>query len=195
MQARVVSGLMANPLTYAAFLRGINVGGAKPVAMARLAQCIEGLGYRDVKTYINSGNVVFRTTRRDARAIERVIESELERAFSTPIRVFVRNVDEMRVLVDAIKRRWRDDTGERQNVIFLSRTVDGKALVASMSPKQGLERVTVRPGALLWSVKKRDLTKSEMLKLNRMPVYQEMTVRGPGTVRKVYELMLAAGSV
>lgn len=47
------------PGTHVAFLRGINVGRAKRVAMADLKAMVEGLGYRDVRTVLNSGNVVF----------------------------------------------------------------------------------------------------------------------------------------
>jgi uncharacterized protein (DUF1697 family) len=177
--------------TYVAFLRGVNVGGSKPVPMGELTRCLEGLGYGDVQTYINSGNVVFRARSDEAAALEPEIESALDRAFSTPIRVFVRTVDEVRRVVDEIARRWREDTDERQNVIFLGRSLDGDAVLAESRPKRGLERVTSVPGALLWSVSERDLTKSQMLKLNRLPVYQEMTVRGPSTVRRVYELMLS----
>src|SRR5204863_1567267 len=45
--------------THVALLRGINVGTAKRVAMADLRQLMTGLGYSDVRTLLNSGNVVF----------------------------------------------------------------------------------------------------------------------------------------
>jgi uncharacterized protein (DUF1697 family) len=180
--------------TYVAFLRGINVGGSKPVPMGELSRCLEGLGYDDVKTYINSGNVVFRTSAGGADALEPAIESALSVAFSMPIRVFVRTVAELGRIVDEIGRVWEDDTDDRQNVIFLSRSLDGREVIASVGPKDGIEHVTHVPGALLWSVPERELTRSRMLRLNRMPVYREMTVRGPSTVRRVYELMLAADS-
>ena len=180
--------------TYVAFLRGINVGGGKPVPMGELSRCLEGLGYDGVRTYINSGNVVFRASSRDANDLEPEIESALTSAFSTPIRVFVRTLDEVGRVVDEIARLWDDDADERQNVIFLSRSVEGDEVLSGLRPKEGLERVTPVPGALLWSVPERDLTRSQMLKLNRMPVYQEMTVRGPNTVRRVYELMLATAA-
>lgn len=64
-----------------ALLRGINVGRAKRVAMADLRALVEGLGYRDVRTVLNSGNIVFtvpRTERRDVAArIEKAIASRL----------------------------------------------------------------------------------------------------------------------
>jgi uncharacterized protein (DUF1697 family) len=67
-------------VTYIALLRGINVGKAKRVAMAELRAMVEGLGYRDVRTMLNSGNVVFQSARSDdkvAMKIEQALANEL----------------------------------------------------------------------------------------------------------------------
>lgn len=48
-------------MRYVLLLRGINVGGKNKIAMAELRQQVEGLGYKDVRTYINSGNLFFNT--------------------------------------------------------------------------------------------------------------------------------------
>src|SRR5262245_4461223 len=58
--------------TCIALLRGINVGKAKRVAMADLRKLVEGLGYRDVRTLLNSGNVVFTAPRAAANAAARI---------------------------------------------------------------------------------------------------------------------------
>jgi len=64
-----------------AFLRGINVGKAKRIAMADLRRLFEGLGYGDVRTLLNSGNVVFTVLRKgagnDSARIEKAIEDRL----------------------------------------------------------------------------------------------------------------------
>ena len=66
---------------HVAFLRGINVGKAKRIAMADLRKLVEGLGYTDVHTLLNSGNVVFRAPRgvkgEPAARIEKAINAEL----------------------------------------------------------------------------------------------------------------------
>ncbi|HZY85403.1 MAG TPA: DUF1697 domain-containing protein [Gemmataceae bacterium] len=60
-----------------ALLRGINVGRAKRVAMADLRALVEGLGYRDVRTLLNSGNVVFTGPRATAARIEKALAAGL----------------------------------------------------------------------------------------------------------------------
>ena len=49
---------------YVALLRGVNVGGNNPIDMRRLAAAFETAGMREVRTYINSGNILFRSSRR-----------------------------------------------------------------------------------------------------------------------------------
>ncbi len=76
------------------FLRAVNVG-RRTVKMARLAETVEGLGYGDVWTYINSGNVVFEGT--GARAgIERRIGAALEADLGFEVTTFVRSAAELR---------------------------------------------------------------------------------------------------
>jgi uncharacterized protein (DUF1697 family) len=53
--------------TYIALLRGINVGGQKKIEMPELIAAFESLGFEDVKTYIQSGNVIFTTMKRDSQ--------------------------------------------------------------------------------------------------------------------------------
>ena len=184
---------MAAPLrTYVALLRGINVGGKNIVSMRELAECFRELGYRDVRTYINSGNVIFRSSAKDPRRLERRIEAALEERFSTPIRVVVRGRDEIEALVREVDSTWKDESDDRRNVIFLAHEVDSERVLDGLRPKEGLESVRYVPGALLWSAKRDTLTRTEMLKLASRDVYKSMTIRNTNTTRRVYELMLEA---
>ncbi len=83
-----------------AFLRAINLGARRKVAMADLRGAFEDLGFDDVATYINSGNVIFSTKRR-GRALERSIEEQLEAAFGFDIPTYVRTADEVREVLAA----------------------------------------------------------------------------------------------
>jgi len=65
-------------MNYAGLIRGINVGGHKKVAMADLRALLERVGFKDVRTLLNSGNVVFSGAGRSAAALERLLEREME---------------------------------------------------------------------------------------------------------------------
>jgi uncharacterized protein (DUF1697 family) len=82
------------PATHVALIRGINVGKAKRISMADLRALVEGLGYRDVKTLLNSGNVVFTTKAKPEAAAAR-IEKALTATTSVSARVTVLTAAEL----------------------------------------------------------------------------------------------------
>ena len=85
---------------YAAFLRGINVGGHKPVSMERLKKAFELLGFRNVKTLIASGNVLFETRSSNPRMLVKKIEAKLEQTFGHEIDTILRTIQEVQGLVE-----------------------------------------------------------------------------------------------
>jgi uncharacterized protein (DUF1697 family) len=80
-------------------LRAVNVG-RRRVAMSRLVAVCQGLGYDDVWTYVNSGNVVFRTTGARAR-VEEAMERALEGEFGFECTTFVRTAKEVKGILDS----------------------------------------------------------------------------------------------
>ncbi|HEY0427362.1 MAG TPA: DUF1697 domain-containing protein [Pyrinomonadaceae bacterium] len=87
-------------MKYAAFLRGINVGGKNKIKMEILREIFSGaLGFSGVKTYINSGNVVFETAQKDDKKLAVAIEKAIEQEFSLNIRVMVRSIDEIAEII------------------------------------------------------------------------------------------------
>lgn len=79
---------------YIALLGGINLG-KRRVKMDILAQLFEALGFKEVATFIASGNVLFATRSTDAAALESRIEQHLERSLGYPVRTFLRTRAEM----------------------------------------------------------------------------------------------------
>ena len=79
---------------YVALLRGINVGKAKRVAMATLREMAAGLGYTDVATHLNSGNLLL-TTDEDADTVRRRVEQAVEDTFGLHADVMVRTADQL----------------------------------------------------------------------------------------------------
>lgn len=86
--------------TLIAFLRGINVGGHHKVPMASLREVLNELNCKNVKTLLNSGNIVFDTHEKDIQALEIKIEKHLAKSFGFPIPVILRKKTEILQLVD-----------------------------------------------------------------------------------------------
>jgi uncharacterized protein (DUF1697 family) len=81
--------------TYVAMLRGINVGARNTIKMADLDALFVGLGHTAVVTYIQSGNVVFKSTSRSAAALVSGVEQRIERDLGLDVRVLVRTRAEL----------------------------------------------------------------------------------------------------
>ncbi|MDQ1512146.1 MAG: hypothetical protein QOG50_3990, partial [Actinomycetota bacterium] len=75
---------------YVAMLRGINVGGKNKIKMADLEALFVGLGHADVITYIQSGNVVFKSPTKNASTLASVIEKRIARDFGLDVAIVLR---------------------------------------------------------------------------------------------------------
>jgi uncharacterized protein (DUF1697 family) len=178
-------------IRYVAFLRGINVGGKNVIKMEVLRGEIERMGFRDVKTFIQSGNVLFQSEMSDPAKIENKIKRGLAAKFNDEVKVVVRSKKDMENTVSHFPDIF-DNPDWKHNVIFLSRAVDSKDILARFELKKDLEQTHYAPGVLFWSARRDTITKSNMLKLSTRPEYKDMTVRNVNTARKILALMNAA---
>jgi uncharacterized protein (DUF1697 family) len=85
---------------YAALLRAVNLGPHRKVKMSELRAMVEGAGYTNVATYIQSGNVVFTSRTRSGRAVERDLEQRLLGMTGIDVGVVVRNVEQLDALIE-----------------------------------------------------------------------------------------------
>ena len=158
------------------------------VSMMALKQCFLSLGYSHVRTYINSGNIVFQATEENPRAIEERIETALRKTFTLEVRVIVLSETDMANIVQAIPAAWQTTT-HKCNVIFLHHSIDTPRIVASFHLQPAIERLQYVPGALLWLADTGALSKSSLVGNNKSLLYQAMTVRNARTARTIYERM------
>ena len=176
-------------MTYVALLRGVNVGGNNMISMAALKADFMKLGFQEVASYINSGNILFKVRDADTRKLERKIEAMLSKRYQLDCKVVVRSLPEMAKLVENLPRTWNGDAEWRYNVIFLRHTIDSEKIVSTLAPKPDIEDVVYRPGTLLWRAQVKHVTRTTMVKLSGQKTFQDMTVRNVNTTKKLYELM------
>ena len=175
-------------MTYVALLRGINVGGKNKVDMKQLKAVFEDAGMTSVRTYINSGNVIFGTSERGRVHLTQRLEKAIARRFGFNVDVLLRDLKTMRALVKAIPRGWTDDATTRCYVMFLWDEVARPSLTF----KPELDDVRYIAGAIVWRVDRKNITRSGMTRLMGTPLYKQMTIRNVNTTRKLLELMEAS---
>ena len=106
--------------TYAALLRGINVGRNKRIAMADLRALVERLGHESVRTHLQSGNVVFESPKRTDKALADGLEKAIASDLGMDVTVMVRRSDELAAVVAAAPFGGRTDDPKQIHVAFLS---------------------------------------------------------------------------
>lgn len=178
-------------MVYVALLRGINVGGKNKVDMKRLKDTFESEGMTAVRTYINSGNVIFSSPSRSRTSLTGTIESAITKAFGLEIPVIVRDLKNMRTVVKALPRTWVNDQTMKCDVMFLWDDVARASVVKELPIKPEIEELRYVAGTLLWRVDREGVTRSGLMKLAGTPLYKKMTIRNCNTTRKLLELMEA----
>jgi len=116
--------------TYIALLRAVNVGGTGKLPMADLRKLLEGLGYRNVQTYIQSGNAVFDAPGSAAK-VSQAIAAGLQKLMSAPATVIVRTHEELdRIIAANPFASEAAADGARVHVAFLSGSAPDGAIAA-----------------------------------------------------------------
>ena len=174
---------------YVALLRGINVGGHNLVSMAELAASFRDAGYGDVRTYIQSGNVLFSTDQTDGRALEAEIERMLEARFEIPILVVVRSRDELAAVIAAAPANHGSDE-LRSDVYFLKHPLTAEAVRAEIPElREGVDSVALGPGVLYFSRVAAQASKTRITRFMSKPVFRRLTVRNWRTTTRLLEML------
>ncbi len=85
----------------------------------------------------------------------------------------------------------KNDKDMKSDVMFLWDEIDDESVLENLVIKPNIDTVKYVPGAILWSVDKKNVTKSGMSKIVGSKIYKQVTVRNVNTTRKIYELMQA----
>jgi len=180
---------MAN--RHVALIRGINVGRAKRVAMADLRQLVEGLGYGDVRTLLNSGNVVFTAPRAAGNAAAR-IEKALAADLGVPARVTVLSATELAAVVAENPLLKVASDFSRLLVAVLSNSADRTKLAPLTKQDWAPEALAVgRRVAYLWCPD--GILASPLVEAVHRPLGDAVTARNWATVLKLHALAQGQG--
>jgi len=140
--------MSATPDVFVALFSGINVGGNRIVKMAELAAFFGQLGCSDVKTYVQSGNVVFRAEGADAGTLTSKIEAAFEKKWGFHSRIMVRDVDWFRRLVAANPYPEAADAPKTLHAYALEREPTSEEIARLVEKCTGPERFEVRRDVL-----------------------------------------------
>jgi uncharacterized protein (DUF1697 family) len=181
---------------YVVLIRGINVGGRNKVPMATLRTCLEKLGFRNVSTFIASGNVILASDK-SAEEVRAQIEEALPKNFqldSELIKVLVLTGAQLQAVIDHKPKGFGEQPEKyHSDAVFLI-GIDPAEAMQVFKPREGVDTVWPGDGVIYSQRLSSELTKSRLSSIIGTPAYSSMTIRNWNTTTKLLELIKASKS-
>lgn len=176
-------------MKYIALLRGINVGGNNKVSMADLKTCFEALGFENVQTYINSGNVIFDFKKTNKVKLVDVCEEAIEETFGFRIICSVIEAKELHNAVNNAPSWWGKNDGVKHNALFIIAPATSKEVMKEIGEaKPEYEKVAAYEPIIFWSAPLETFGRTRYSKVVGTKAYQSITIRNANTTKKLFEL-------
>lgn len=173
---------------YVALLRGVNVGGKNILSMKELVVAMYEDGFSNVKSYINSGNILF-----DAEGSENLaskVSKTIKDHFDLDIEVVVFNRDQWRQIIEEAPDSWGKSPDWKHNLLVMIPPYEMNKVIREIgSLKPGIETLVPGRGVLYQSMSRELFGRTTTGKLASSPVYKKMTVRNYNTAIKLLELL------
>jgi uncharacterized protein (DUF1697 family) len=168
---------------YLALLRGINVGGNNIIRMTDLKACFEKMGFANVSTYIQSGNVLFTSKQLIS---EQQIEKVLSKQFDYKSRVVVVTYDQLKDVVQHAPEKFgKEPEKYRYDIIFLKKPHTGGEAILDIPVNKSVDAVYAGKHVVYFLRLIAKATQSHLPKVIQLPIYQNMTIRNWNTTTKL----------
>jgi uncharacterized protein (DUF1697 family) len=133
---------------YVAFLRGINVGGKKLIKMDALGRAFQSLGFENVKTFIQSGNVFFDDAETDLDILTKKIEARIHKSFGFEVTVILQTVASLQGIIKRNPfKKVEPDSDLVMFVTFLSANPLPKPKLPLLFPAENVELIAIKDRA------------------------------------------------
>lgn len=176
-------------MKYVALLRGINVGGKAMIKMAELKIALSNAGLENVQTYIQSGNIIFESTKSTDSATK-TIAVVIKKEFKLDVSVLVLSADEYEAIIKAVPKGWGSNPEWKYNLLFLLPPYDEKQILKDIGElKPDMETLVPGNGVIYQTISIKLFGRATTGKLASMPIYKKMTIRNNRTGDKLLALL------
>lgn len=176
---------------FIALLRGINISGKNKIKMAELKKSFESLGFINVKTYLNSGNVIFSTYETNVKELMKRIENMIQKEFGLDIPTFVISQDDLLDILSHAPNWWGSENKDiYDNLIFIMPPASFKDVYDEIGEhKEELEQIENYKDAIFWPFKLKFYQKTNWWsKTINAQISNKLTIRTANTVRKISKM-------
>ncbi len=177
-------------MKYIALLRGINISGKNKIVMSELKKEFDNLGYQEITTYLNSGNVIFETDLEDKNAIKNHIQLMIKDKFNFDIPTYVMTLQELQELLNHSPEWWgKDDKEIYDNIIFIIPPTTYNEVFNTIGFPNEYEKIQEYKNNIFWSFDLKNYRKSNWWsKTANTDISDKITIRTANTMRKILEI-------
>ena len=171
---------------YIAFLRGINIGGKNKISMPLLKVAFEEIGFLDVITYINSGNIIFSSNIQDKNELIKKCESIIVDKFMLNIPVTIVSAKELSDTLKNTPEWWDIDKESIHYAIFVIPPLSVEEVFKAVGEaKPEYEKLDHHGTVIFWSAPSKTFSKARWSKIASSSVNNNVTIRNANTVNKL----------
>ena len=174
-------------MLYVAFLRGINISGKNKISMSILKTEFEEAGFSQVTTYLNSGNIIFKSDK-DKDKTKAVIEKMIVDKFGMEIPVYIIEKEDLEDIMLHAPEWWNLENKEKyDNLIFILSSDTPKEICELLGkPSEGLEKAQIYKNVIFWSFDRKAYQKCNWWKKTAgAGIADKLTIRTANTVKKL----------
>ncbi len=177
-------------MRYIALLRGINVGGHNKISMPNLKAAYERRGFKNVATYINSGNIIFDSPL-DKTDLKDTCEALIVEEFGLNVTVCILSSTDLASALAHAPKWWNEAPNSRHNAFFVIPPATAESLCARVgATKEEYEKVAYHGMVIFWSAPLTSFSRTRWSKIisTDKTVYHAITVRNANTTLNLAEL-------
>lgn len=178
---------------YVALLRGINVGGNNKVSMPLLKELFEKAGFENVKTYINSGNVLFSARESNVNTLREECEQLILNGFGLNVQTVVLSARDYESIVSRAPLWWNSNSEEKHNAIFVIPPLQPEEIVSKIGFNPEYEKVYCCDSVIFWSASLKHFSKTKISGISSTKEYGSVTVRNANTFLKIRSILNECG--
>jgi len=154
--------------------------------MKHLKQVFDDMGFSDIKTYIQSGNVIFKTQQTDKTTLIKVIENQLLKTFSVEIKTAPFTANEWIEIIENAPENFGSELEKfRYDVWFLLPSITIDEIVPNVRLREGVDSLYAIGNAIYTTRLTVEMGKSHLAKNIQMPFYKHVTIRNWNTTTKL----------
>ena len=176
---------------YIALLRGINISGKNKIPMKDLKTNLKDINYKNVITYLNSGNIIFESEETNKNIIKEQIENMIKNKFNLNIPTYIIKSNELNDILEHQPEFWKKENKEiYHNIIFIIPPTTTKEVLDSLGKsKEEYEKIEIYKNIIYWSYDLNNYRKTNWWsKTASSNIKDDITIRTKNTILKVLEI-------